>query len=154
MKKNFFIFGICFFLLLNIFLPFTNIALAVDEGGSMLRDGIDKSANISGLKPEEGSDISLSFMIGQFLKGGIGLLGLLFLILILYAGITWMTAAGDEKKLSAAKQTMINATIGLVVSLLAYQITSYIISNIQVVPVAPEAPPADIGAPPNPAAQP
>jgi hypothetical protein len=153
MKKNFFIFSALVFLLFISFLPF-NIALAVEDGGSMLRDGIDRSANVSGLKPAEGSDISLPVMIGQFLKGGMVLLGLLFLILVIYAGIGWMTAGGEEKKATSAQKTIVSAAIGLVITLLAYQITSYIISNIQVVPTAPEPQPADIGAPPNPAAQP
>ena len=153
MRKKLFAFFVCIFVLLNVFVFFNNFALAADDGEapeSMLRDGVDRSANISGLKPAEGTDITLPVLIGKFLKGGIALLGLVFLILILYAGITWMIAGGDEKNITKAQKTMVNAAIGLVVALLAYQLTSYVIGNIHVVDVAPAAvvPPAGDNAPP------
>jgi len=41
-------------------------------------------------------------------------LGIIFIILILYGGYTWMTAAGDEQKLGKAKDTITRAIIGLI----------------------------------------
>lgn len=140
MKKKIFVFFICGFVLLNLFVFFSAPIFAADDETapeSMLRDGIDRSANISGLKPAGGEEITLPVLIGNFLKGGMVLLGLVFLILILYAGITWMIAGGEEKNITKAQRTMINASIGLIVTLLAYQITSYVINNIKVVDVAP-----------------
>ncbi len=67
---------------------------------------------------------TIGFIINIFL----GLLGVVFLILFIYAGFIWMTAGGDDKKVEAAKRVLINATIGLVIVLAAYGITTFILN--------------------------
>ncbi len=53
----------------------------------------------------------------------LGLLGTVMLILNLYGGYLWMTAAGNEEQVTKAKTTIRNATIGLAIVLSAYSIT-------------------------------
>lgn len=53
-------------------------------------------------------------VIGTIITAFLSLLGIIFLILILYGGYTWMTAAGDEQKLGKAKDTITRAIIGLI----------------------------------------
>ncbi len=60
----------------------------------------------------------------------LGFLGIIFLILILYAGFMWMTSAGNEEKISNAKKTMVAAVIGAAIVLAAYAITYFVISNL------------------------
>lgn len=60
----------------------------------------------------------------------LSLLGLIFLILMIIAGYSWMTAAGDESKVSYAKETMKRAVIGLLITVAAYTITYFVFSNI------------------------
>ncbi len=52
--------------------------------------------------------------------GGIG--ALLAVIVIIIGGIRYILAAGDDKKVASAKQTIISAVIGLIVIILAYSI--------------------------------
>lgn len=56
----------------------------------------------------------------------IGLLGTIFLILIVVSGWNWFTAQGDTKKIDTAKARMVNAIIGLVIVISAYAITVFI----------------------------
>lgn len=63
---------------------------------------------------------------GQIVGLVLSFVGVVFLILMIYAGITWMTAAGNEQQVTKAKSLMINATIGLIVVFAAYAITSFI----------------------------
>jgi hypothetical protein len=49
---------------------------------------------------------------------------------MIYAGILWMTAQGNEQQVSKAKNLLINATIGLIITLAAYAITSFIGTEI------------------------
>jgi len=65
-------------------------------------------------------------MIGNVIKGFIGLLGIVAVVLILYAGFLWMTAGGNEEKISKAKRIMINATIGLVIIMSSYAIVAWL----------------------------
>lgn len=60
----------------------------------------------------------------------LGLLGIIVLGLILYAGFLWMTANGNEERISTAKRIMTNAVIGLTIILSAFAITQFIITQL------------------------
>ncbi|MEK7557695.1 MAG: hypothetical protein AAB530_00605 [Patescibacteria group bacterium] len=60
----------------------------------------------------------------------LGLLGIIFLILILYAGFNWMTAGGEEEKVTKAKETITRAVIGLIIILASLAISNLVISQI------------------------
>lgn len=66
------------------------------------------------------------YVISAFL----GLLGIIFLVLIIYAGFNWMTAQGDEEKVTLAKNTLTRAIIGLVIITAAYSITYFVFSSL------------------------
>lgn len=68
--------------------------------------------------------------IARIIRVAFGLLGTVALLLILYAGFLWMTAGGDEDKVSAAKKTMTSAVIGLVIMLSAFAITSFVLNAL------------------------
>ncbi len=57
-------------------------------------------------------------------------MGLLFFILMVYAGIVWMTARGEEDRVTKARETIIAATIGLVITVSAYSITKVVAERI------------------------
>jgi hypothetical protein len=59
-----------------------------------------------------------------FLIGGIAVL------MIIIGGIRYITSAGDQNGITAAKNTILYAVIGLVVAMLAYSIVHFVISNI------------------------
>ena len=46
--------------------------------------------------------------------------------LTVYAGILWMTAAGDPKKVQKAKDILVQSTTGVVICLLAYGFTFWV----------------------------
>ena len=64
--------------------------------------------------------------IGSVVGIGLSLLGVFFLMLIIYAGYTWMLARGNAPEVEKAKSTIINAVIGLVIVLVAYTLTTFI----------------------------
>src|SRR3989338_2392654 len=57
-------------------------------------------------------------------------MGLIAVIIILYGGFQWMTAAGNEEKITSARGTLTAGLIGLVIILAAYAITSFVITTI------------------------
>ncbi len=77
------------------------------------------------------SSRSIFDIIGTLINVVLGLLGIVFLGLVLYAGWLWMTAQGDPKQVDKAKQILINATVGIVITLSAYAITTFIVNLIQ-----------------------
>ncbi|OGY48920.1 MAG: hypothetical protein A2663_01770 [Candidatus Buchananbacteria bacterium RIFCSPHIGHO2_01_FULL_46_12] len=57
----------------------------------------------------------------------LGLVGLIALILVIYAGYMYMTSAGNVEKIEMAKKTLKNAAIGLFIIFFAFAIVSFII---------------------------
>jgi hypothetical protein len=68
--------------------------------------------------------------LGMLINVLLGLLGIIFLVLTIYAGFLWMTAGGDEKQVAKAKQIIITAVIGLVILLSAYAISQFVIDQL------------------------
>lgn len=59
-----------------------------------------------------------------FIIGGISVL------VIIIGGIRYITSGGDQAGITAAKNTILYAVIGLIVAMLAYSIVHFVISNI------------------------
>ncbi|MEI6835251.1 MAG: hypothetical protein WCK59_00230 [Candidatus Falkowbacteria bacterium] len=77
----------------------------------------------------ESGVVAPEIYIGNILTIFFSFLGLIFFILIIYSGILWMTAQGDTGQVSKAKETIIRAIVGLIISIAAYGIT-YFVMNI------------------------
>ncbi len=56
--------------------------------------------------------------------------GVLAVIMIVFAGFRYVTAAGDSGKISSAKNTLIYAIVGLVVAGMAQIIVRYVVTNV------------------------
>lgn len=66
-------------------------------------------------------------IIGALIAAVLSLIGIIFLILIIYGGYLWMTSAGNETKVLKAKKTITQATIGLIIVISSYAISSFVI---------------------------
>jgi len=76
------------------------------------------------------SNITIGDVVGTIIKAFLGLLGIIFIILMLIAGFNWMTAGGEEEKITKAKDTIRAAMIGLVIVVAAYAITYFVFANL------------------------
>jgi hypothetical protein len=72
------------------------------------------------------NETTVSVIAGGIVRTVLGLLGIIFIILIVYAGIIWMTAQGEEAKVEKAQTIMRNAIIGLVITIGVYAIYALI----------------------------
>lgn len=103
----------------------TNCAQAFNFRGSL-----DKVAQDVGLRNKTGEAPSLTTFIGRLIYYALGLLGVIFLILAILAGLRWMTAGGNEETVAKAKSSLWNAGLGALVALSAYALTYFIISTV------------------------
>ena len=115
MKKIIFIFAL--FLLVFTVSP----ASAADTLGQSL---LNQSVGDIGL--ESNLENSLGNIIGTVLAT----VGTVFLVLTVAAGIMWMTAAGNEEKISKAKKILVGAVIGLIIAMTAYTITYFVTKGV------------------------
>jgi len=95
-------------------MPFTASAITVDRrlGGTLELGTADL----------EGTVIAIIQWI-------LGLLGLISVVMILFGGFTWMTAGGNEEKISKAKKIISAAVIGLIIVLLAWAIVIFVVNT-------------------------
>jgi beta-lactamase regulating signal transducer with metallopeptidase domain len=69
---------------------------------------------------------SIPETIGQVVGAILAFVGVLFFLLMIYGGVTWMTAQGNDQKVTKAKSVIEAAAIGIVIVLAAYAITAYV----------------------------
>lgn len=115
----------CLFLLIlagTIFVFKTNIVLAQNYG---LNETVQEIDAFKDQNPQ--TDINfIQTKTGQIIGTALSFVGILFLILVIYAGIMWMTAQGNEQKVTKAKDLLINSIIGLIIVFAAYAITAFV----------------------------
>lgn len=72
----------------------------------------------------------LPILVGRIIRVALSLLGIIFLILMVYAGFKWMTARGESEPIDEARDTIKAAVIGLLIIFVAYALTGFIINAI------------------------
>lgn len=86
-----------------------------------------------GLQPLNATGLGhadIRIIIGNIIRVALGLLGILAVGLMLYAGFEWMTSGGNEEQIGTAKKILINATIGLAIILSSYSIVAFVMTKL------------------------
>lgn len=65
---------------------------------------------------------SLFVIIGRILGVVLSFTGAIFLAIVMYGGVQWMTAGGNEEQVTDARKRVVQAVIGLGISVGAYVI--------------------------------
>lgn len=73
---------------------------------------------------------ALEDIIGNIIKGALSIAGVIFFAYIVWAGYLWMTAHGEEEKITQAKKMISGAIIGLAITLMAYAITIFVVGRL------------------------
>jgi len=112
--------------LFTLLLPFS-VAMAADSGGTNwdCDEGYEKMAGVcvplsetvGGLSENEPGEVVVNVM-----NWLMAILGILAILMIVVAGMLYLTAAGDEKKTETAKNIIMYVVIGVAVALTAYTI--------------------------------
>jgi cbb3-type cytochrome oxidase subunit 3 len=71
--------------------------------------------------------------IGTIISAILSFLGVIFLLLIIYGGYLWMTAAGNKEQTGKAQKIMTSAIVGLIIVVAAYAITAMLGSYLATV---------------------
>lgn len=60
------------------------------------------------------------------------IIGIISVVMIIFAGIKYATSAGAPDKVKSAKDTMLYSVVGLLIALLAYAIVNFVLKGIGV----------------------
>lgn len=99
---------------------FAQSTAALDVSGTGIQYG-----EYTGLS---GADIRVT--IANIIRIALGFLGVLALLIVLYGGFIWMTAAGDENRVTKAKGILRSGVIGLLIIVTAFGIVSFVIARL------------------------
>ena len=99
-----------------------------DPTATSIKSKLDKAITATGAEYKD--DLTKhkdpATFIGKVLAVILTILNTVFFILIIYAGILWMTAKGDETQVKKARDTIIAAVIGVILVLASYGIVRFI----------------------------
>ena len=85
--------------------------------------------DITGKKAQYG-ETNIYTMIGAIISVVLSLAGLVFLAIMFYAGLRWMTARGNEEFITKAKNAMFGALIGFILVTVSYGLSAFIFSRL------------------------
>jgi|GEM_PF-250630 len=112
------------------------LAQEVSSPDSTLNQGLQVIEQPLGLAATD-----IRVIIARIIRIALGLVGLVMVIMFIYAGFLWMTAGGNEEQLGRAKKILINATVGLAIILSAYAIVWFVMRLLGVEGQPGEVPP-------------
>ena len=101
-------------------------------------DNIGTSVDAIGTTAGYSTAVTVPTIVGQLISILLGLLGIVFLILVVYAGFLYLTAQGEDAKVKKAKAILTKAAIGIILVMSSYAITNVVIDLIDTV-TAPAA---------------
>ncbi len=123
-KKRNYYFLVSLLISFVLIIALANIALAYSFGD--IQGFYQKTGGEAGLSQREATPI-VAGVINQILT----VVGAIFVILFIYAGVSWMISGGNDEKIGKAKKTMTYAVIGIFIIMGAYSITYFITLAIE-----------------------
>src|SRR3989338_3966177 len=109
----------------------------LDPFGEKIVGKSDISLSVNSLKDRARSlNVSNFKSVPDMIKRAITLLmafmGCILFALYIYAGLTWMTANGNEERITSAKNILVWSTLGVAVMMASYVIISFIFTSLAV----------------------
>ncbi|PIR03718.1 MAG: hypothetical protein COV59_04575 [Candidatus Magasanikbacteria bacterium CG11_big_fil_rev_8_21_14_0_20_39_34] len=102
--------------------PSMTFAYNLGDSGTLFRN--------LGSKTGIQQDAQIEDIVGAAIRTALTLVGLVFLVLMVYAGYLWMTARGEDSQVEKARKIVYASIIGLVIVMSAYAITVLVTSRL------------------------
>lgn len=114
------------------FTPLLVLPLVASASIDANSTGLVEAGRAAGLNSICSGDASacIADLVGRFLNMALGFIGLVLFVYVVYGGVLWMTSAGDDKQVVKAKDTLKNAVIGVFLVVLAFGISSFVLSRV------------------------
>ncbi|NTW22462.1 hypothetical protein HGA34_02860 [Candidatus Falkowbacteria bacterium] len=116
-------FALSFLLILLCF----SLAYQVQAGGlldTVKEGGLDTIGDDAYNQSGDPTDIRV--IVARMINILLGFLGIIFTVLVVYAGYQWMTSGGDSSKIGEAKKRVTAGVIGLIIILASWGVSTYV----------------------------
>lgn len=91
-------------------------------------DNLGKIGQDTGLGDQ--ADTNIYGRLASYINVILGLIGIIAAIYIIFAGIRWLRAGGNEQEVTIAKETIKNAVYGLIAIFGAYALVNFVILKL------------------------
>jgi len=106
---------------------YASVTQAAESAQSVVNAGIK---NASDGTPLEGVTKDFLGIIGMLVQVALQLMGVVFLILMIYAGMRYMLARGEQGEVKKSIDTIQMAVIGLAIVMAAYAFTTFVFERL------------------------
>lgn len=116
-----------FLILTFIFSSFFLLSMETKAGSlwdTVKKGGLEEIGTTAYQTTDKPEDVRV--IVARIIKVFLGLLGIIFLVLLVLAGFKWMNSQGNEEEVKKAKDQITVAVIGLLIILAAYGITNFV----------------------------
>ena len=103
--------------------------VAVESASAQVQDGLNMT------KTADTQNTSVNTLIRNVINILLWAIGIVSVIMIIIGGFRYATSNGDSNQVSAAKNTIMYAVIGLVIAIFAYAIVKFVFVQITATPV-------------------
>lgn len=87
--------------------------------------GLDETAGAAGLSVTN----DLPSLIGKYLNGVFGILGIIFIILVIYGGFKILLSQGNDTSIKTGRNTILYALIGIIIITLSFALTTFVFTQ-------------------------
>ncbi len=102
-----------------------NASAAVCEDGTTVADGAE-CANSGTVTCLFGPDCAFT----KITNAALYIIGAVSVLMLIYGGIRYTASGGNEKNVTAAKNTILYAIVGIVVAVLAFAIVNFVLTAL------------------------
>ena len=88
------------------------------------------SNGLNSLQNEFGNTTNADTVVKSVINTIFYVVGILAVVMIIMGGIQYTTSAGDQAKVTKAKNTILYGIVGLVIAVLAYAIVNFVLSKL------------------------
>ncbi len=97
---------------------------------AVMNSGLGQVGNTAFNLPNNQAPQDIRTVVASLTNIFLGLLGMIFIILVIAGGFMWMSSAGNADKVEKAKKLMGAGVIGLLIILSAFAISLYVSSRV------------------------
>ncbi len=126
-NKHFIIRAVLFALFLFLISPHVLLA---SKAGDIAKEMLNKTAQASNLITSPSQASNIYEIAGYIINIILGFVGVIFLILVIAGGYLWMTAGGNEDKVTKGKNLLIQSIIALIIVLSAFLLTNFVVIRL------------------------
>jgi len=91
---------------------------------------INTGLGTAGEKAGYAINLEITIIVANIIKVILGLTGMAFIVVLVYAGILYLTAGGKEDNTKKAKHLISSAVIGIIIIVAAYAIANFVFAAL------------------------